>query len=612
MIASLPPGSLLVLGALLLPLLRRWEPLRRAWLLLLPLLSLAHLLSLPLGTTVEWQVAGLDLEPIRVDGLSRVWGLVFHLAAFLSALFALKGDRDPQNPDEASTYLGSLKLSVLHGAGLIYAGAAIGGVFAGDLFTLFVYWELTALASVFLVWAPHDYLDDLSKESRVEGDPDPAEAKAHQTERSRKAGMRYLVIQVGSGVLLLAGLLLHYQTTGSLAFDKLGLSTLATYLIFLAFAIKAAFPLLHNWLEDAYPEASPTGTVFLSAFTTKMAIYALARGFPGTEVLIYIGAAMTAFPIFFAVIENDLRRVLSYSLNNQLGFMVVGVGLGSEMALNGTAAHAFAHILYKALLFMSMGAVLLRTGTTKGSELGGLYRTMPKTLLFCCVGAASISAFPLTSGFISKSLILSATAEAHHTAVWLVLLFASAGVFHHSGIKIPYFAFFAHDSGRRPKEAPTHMLWAMGLAALGCLTLGVAPGLLYNILPYAVAYEPYTTFHVVSQLQLLFFSALAFTLLNRWGLYPPELRSTVLDSDWFYRRPLPWLVQGFGQGVFSIWQTLLRLLGRFLEILHTRIMRFHGAGGVFARTWMVGDIVFSAVAMLAFYLLLFFFLANGS
>ena len=265
-----------------------------------------------------------------------------------------------------------------------------------------------------------------------------------------------------------------------------------------------------NFDRACLTEASPTGTVFLSAFTTKLAGYALARGYAGTEILIWIGVAMTAFPIFFAVIENDLRRVLAYSLNNQLGFMVAGIGIGTTLAINGAVSHAFAHILYKALLFMSMGAVLHRVGTIKGSELGGLYKTMPWTTGFCIVGSASISAFPLFSGFVTKSMILTAAAEEGYLIPFLVLLFASAGVFHHSGIKIPFFAFFAHDSGKRPKEAPFNMLLAMGLAAFFCIGIGVYPQPLYALLPFPVDYVPYTTTHVVTILQLLMFSALAF------------------------------------------------------------------------------------------------------
>ena len=584
MIDSLPPGIILIAGALVFPLLPgRMQPI---WLLLLPLLSGLHLLlAWPAGTQMTLQLFGYDLTPIHVDSLSLVWGYIFHIAAFLAALFALH-----------------VKDSVQHVSALMYVGAAIGAVFAGDLITLFVYWELTAITSVFLIWA-------------------------RRTERSYRAGMRYLIIQVGSGVILLAGILLHLRDTGSLAFVDafhkllptteghfLGLNSPGTVLIFIAFGIKAAFPLLHNWLEDAYPEATVTGTVFLSAFTTKLAIYALARGFPGTEILIWIGATMTAFPIFYAVIENDLRRVLTYSLNNQLGFMVVGIGLANfaqhkavaELALNGTAAHAFAHILYKALLFMSMGAVLHRAGTIKGSELGGLYKSMPWTTVFCIVGAASISAFPLFSGFVTKSLILSAAAQEHHTVVWLVLLFASAGVFHHSGIKIPFFAFFAHDSGKRVKEAPLNMLFAMGLSAALCIIIGVWPKPLYAILPFEFDYNAYTTSHVVTQLQLLLFSALAFTVLKLTAIYPPELASVNLDSDWVYRRPLPTAVAWvYGTGVQLRAAAVRFTLGQLNQVL-SLVQKQCGPHGPVGRSLSTGGMAIWAAILLGAYLILYY------
>jgi multicomponent Na+:H+ antiporter subunit D len=414
-------------------------------------------------------------------------------------------------------------------------------------------------------------------------------------------------------VVLLAGIILHVSDTGSLAFDRLigadGLLSSASpgvLLIFLAFGIKSAFPLLHNWLQDSYPESTPTGTLYLSIFTTKMAIYALARGFPGTDVLIWIGAAMTAFPIFFAVIENDLRRVLTYSLNNQLGFMVVGIGIGTQTALNGTAAYAFANIIFEGLLFMAMGAVLLRTGTCKGSELGGLYKSMPLTTVFCIIGAASISAFPFLSGFVTKALILDETAAGGHTIAFLMLLFASAGVFHHSGIKIPFFAFFAHDSGIRVKEAPRNMLIAMGAMAAGCIGIGIYPEMLYRLLPYPVDYQPYTITHVITQYQILLYSALAFTFLKVTKIYPPELRSVNLDFDWTYRRVLP-AVGGVVARVGGQALDGIRVLTRVvLDGLCRQIYRLHGPEGVFARTWSTGAIAFWAVVTLWGYLLLYF------
>ena len=363
---------------------------------------------------------------------------------------------------------------------------------------------------------------------------------------------------------------------------------------------------MQNWLQDAYPEATISGTVILSGFTTKLAIYALARSYAGTDILIWIGAIMTAFPIFYAVIENDLRRVLAYSLNNQLGFMVVGIGIGTEMALNGTVSHAFCHILYKALLFMSMGAVLLRTGTCNGSDLGGLFKTMPWSTGFCIVGAASISGFPLFSGFISKSMILTAASAEGYWGVWLVLLFASAGVFHHSGIKIPYFAFFAHDRGLRPKEAPWPMLLAMFIAAVFCVGIGVYPAPLYAMLPFTVDYLPYTTYHVINQLQLLMFSALAFTVLMLTKIYPPELHSTNLDTDWFYRRGFKSLIAYFGRNSNAFYRLICEGASGIVSELISSAKRLSNNEGILSRTPAIGSSITWISALLLVILLLSF------
>jgi multicomponent Na+:H+ antiporter subunit D len=555
---ELSPAWTLILGAALVPFLRGAA--RGAWTVLLPLAGLAQWWLLPAGEFGQLQFLGEQLLLMRVDRWSSLFTLVFLIAALVSSIYALHV-RDWVQP----------------AAGLAYAGAAIGAVLAGDLLTLFAFWELTAITSVFLIWA-------------------------RRTDRAYRAGMRYIAVQLVSGMLLLFGALQQLEATGTLRFEHLGLDAPGGMLIFLAFGLKCAFPLLHNWLQDAYPEATEAGTVFLSAFTTKLAVYALARGFAGTEELIWIGATMTAFPIFYAVIENDLRRVLAYSLNNQLGFMVVGIGIGTELALNGTAAHAFSHILYKALLFMSMGAVLYRVGTVNGSELGGLYKSMPWTTGFCVVGAASISSFPLFSGFISKSMILTAAAGEGLLVTWLVLLFASAGVFHHSGIKIPYFAFFAHDSGKRCEEAPRNMLAAMAIAAALCVGIGVYPDPLYALLPFAVDYVPYTGSHVLTQLQLLLFSALAFSVLMRTGIYPPELRLVNLDTDWTYRRFLPALIAALARGTAAAWAEVRMLVARPWNGAMQWLARHHGVESVLARTWSTGTMAFWAAVMLAAYL----------
>ena len=562
MSGDFPVALILIFGAALVPLLR--GVVRSAYMLLLPLLAFAYLLSVPLGLHGQVELLGQTLVLMRVDKLSLLFGYIFLLAVLLSVIYALHVDDTMQ-----------------HVAGLVYAGSALGAVFAGDLMSLFIYWELTAVSSVLLVWA-------------------------RRGEHSAATGMRYLIAQLLSGMFLLAGAVMHWRATGSIEFGQIGLTGTAGALILIAFGIKSAFPLLHNWLMDAYPEATPTGTVFLSAFTTKLGIYALARGFPGTEELVWIGTLMTAFPIFYAVIENDLRRVLSYSMNNQLGFMVVGIGIGSELAINGAVAHAFADIIFKGLLFMSMGAVLLRTGTTKGSELGGLYKSMPWTAGFCIVGAASISAVPLFSAFVTKSMIMVAAAEEGRMWVWLILMFASAGVVEHAGIKIPYFAFFAHDSGIRCKEAPRNMLIAMGIAAALCIGIGVFPQPLYAILPYVTGYEPYSTSHVVAQLQLLLFAVLGVFWLIRSGIYPPEQRSINLDSDWFYRRAGLSVVRAFSMALASTREGLTVGLATRAAAFAGFIERQRQPHGLLLRSWPTGNMAMWVMVMLLAYLLLYY------
>lgn len=562
MIDGMTPAVIFILSALLLPFLR--EGPRKALLLIVPVLGLWQLFTVNAGESGFVDFLDYRLVTLRIDTLSLVFAAIFHIAAFVVALYSLH-----------------VRDTMQHVAMLVTAGAAIGAALAGDLMTLFVFWELTAIASVFLIWA-------------------------RRTEQSYAAGMRYLLIQMGSGLLLLFGAILLAQETGSVEFKQMQLGSVATWAIFLGFGIKCGFPLLHNWMQDAYPEATVTGTVVLGSFTTKLAIYALARGFAGESLLIPIGALMTAFPIFYAVIENDLRRVLAYSLNNQLGFMVVGVGLGTEMAINGAVAHAVNNILFKGLLFMSIGAVLLRTGTAKGSELGGLYKSMPWTTGFCLVGAASISAFPLFAGFVSKGMILAAAAEQGHWFVWLVLLFASAAAFLGVDAKIPYFAFFAHDRGIRCREAPLNMLMAMGIVAALCILIGVYPTVLYGMLPHAVTYVPYTVDHVVTQLQLLLFSALAFTLLMRTGVYPPELRSTNLDTDWFYRRLFPACAGFLGWlgAALAIWAAAI---GKALLQQATGLVyHAHGPNGVLARTAPISITVLWVAVLLAATLFLYY------
>lgn len=511
MISTIPPALVFIIGALLIPLFR--GKLQSGYLLLLPILGFFNFINIPEG--VHWSLKFLDYNIIlvKVDKISIIFGYIYHIITFLALLYSLH-----------------VKETAQHMAALFYAGAALGVVFAGDLITLFIFWEIMAFSAFYLVWAS-------------------------RTKESYGAGLRYLLVHIFGGLCLLIGIVMHFYETGSLEFGFIGLKGVSSWLIFIGFGLNCAFPGLHAWLPDAYPRTTATGGVFMWTFTTKTAVYVLARGFPGTELLIWIGAAMTVFPIFFAVIENDLRKVLSYSLINQLGYMVTGIGIGTQLSLNGTFSHVFCHILYKALLVMSMGAVIYRTGKIKCTDLGGLYKSMPLTAIFCIIGAASISAFPLFSGFVSKSMVVEASAIGGLIPIWFMLTFASVGVLEHAGIKVPYHAFFSHDSGIRTKESPPHMLLAMGLTAFLCVFIGIIPGPLYSLLPYPVNFEPYTASHIVTTTQLLLFGVLAYVFLMRAGIFPAEMRATNLDLDWVYRKSAQafmWFINKPGSTIMQV------------------------------------------------------------
>ena len=586
MLSSLPPFVLFFVGAVVIAFTRGTA--RKVLILAIPLIGGLNLwYGVDPGLHLQFDLLGYTLTPYRADKLSLLFGYLFHLAAFLGFVYALHlGDGAPEGSVAGEVgeddIVGNASAGLQHVAAMVYAGSALGAVFAGDFITLFIFWELLAISSVFLVWA-------------------------RKSERSYATGFRYLVIHVISGVLLLSGALMFAHETGSIEFGHVGLAGTgaAGWILLLSFGIKAGFPLLHNWITEAYPESTPTGTVFLSAFTTKVAVYALARSFVGTDALIYIGTAMTFFPIFYAVLENDLRRVLGYSMINQIGFMVAGIGIGTGMAVNGAVAHAFADVIFKGLLFMSMGAVMTMTGRTKGTDLGGLYKTMPFTAGLCIVGASAISAFPLFSAFVTKSMIMVAAIEEHHYIVWLFMLFASAGVLEHAGIKIPFFSFFAHDSGIRAKEPPRNMLIAMSIGAVLCVLIGVFPTRFYALLPMEMDYHPYDMRHVVTQLQLLAFGALGFITLVKSGVYPDEKRAVHIDAEWFYRKAGPWLLGTVGRAVTRVDVYVRSSVLEFVGSIMHGVKRMHGPVGPLAKSWPTGSMVLWVVILLVVYLLFY-------
>ena len=556
-ISSFPPGAVLILGAFLLPFVS--ARIRSALILGLPLATLWLVWDLPNGASTAIRILDYELIVVRSDALGRLFAIIFSLMAFTGGLFALRQKN-------------LLELV----AALVYAGSAVGVALAGDLITLFIFWEIMALASSTVVMSAGGA-------------------------QSTRIALRYFTIHMVGGALLMSGIIMHVSASGSIALGGIDAGTVSGALILAGVLLNAAAPPFSAWVPDAYPEASYTGTVFLSAFTTKAAVYVLIRSFPGTEILVWIGLFMIFYGIIYALLENDMRRILAYSIVNQVGFMVVGVGIGTEMALNGAASHAFAHIIYKALLLMSAGAVLYQTGKRKCTDLGGLFQSMPVTAVCGIIGALAISSFPWTSGFVSKSMISQAAGDEHLVLAWFALMAASAGVFLHAGIKFPWFVFFQKDSGLRPPDPPRNMQVAMIFFAALCIGLGIWPEPLYALLPYPVDYVPYTAAHVVNMLQLLMFSGLAFFLML------PLMRRTLtitLDVDWLYRRPLPAIAVAARTAAQRLDQVLARQWTRPVWRLKNNPLRARIEAYNFADHWPTGDMVLWIAVILSGYLLL--------
>jgi multicomponent Na+:H+ antiporter subunit D len=490
--ALLFPAAIMLFGALIVYLTP--EKYRSAVFLVFPALALFGIFTVPDGYSLSIPFASYDLTLVNVDALSRVFGIIFAFIAIVGGIYAYHISDKTQQV-----------------SAMVYAGGALGVTFAGDWFTLFVFWEIMAVSSTYLIWA------------RKDSDSD-------------QVGLRYLLVHIFGGGLLFSGILMHISQTGSVEITSLPvIYTTSSVLMLLGVAVNAAIPPLHAWLADAYPKATITGAVFMSAFTTKSAVYVLIRVFPGWEILIWFGVAMALYGVVYAVLANDIRQILAYHIISQVGYMVAGVGIGTEMALNGTAAHAFSHILYKSLLFMGAGAVIYSTGKSKLTELGGIASKMKMVVFLYMIGAFSISGFPLFNGFISKSMIVSAAGYAHVDTAMLLLILASVGTFLHTGLKLPYFTWFGESkSPITVGSVPTNMVVAMGFGAFFCTLFGVYPDLLYRYLPFENTYQPYTVYHLVEMIQILVFTFIGFWILRKKLAGDPFL---ALDTDWFYRKP---------------------------------------------------------------------------
>ena len=492
--AEWPPVVFFLAGAILLPIVPK--AVRSSLFILAPLSALVYLVNLEPGVYARVPFLDYELVLFEVTRLGKLFSIVFCIAATLGGVYAFH-----------------LKDTSQQVAALLYSGGAVGVAYAGDMFTVLVFWELMAVGSVWLVWA-------------------------RRSSMSYRAGMRYLNVHLAGGGLLLAGILWRLTETGSLAFATFEPGETYSWLILSGFALNAAIPPLHAWLPDAYPKATITGAVFLSAFTTKTAIYTLARGFAGWDILLPVGVAMALYGVVYAVLANDIRGILAYHIISQVGYMVAGVGIGTEMAINGASAHAFTHILYKGLLFMGAGAVLQATGKRKLTELGGLTKALKWSMYLYMIGAFSISGFPLFSGFVSKSITVAAAGDAGFAWAEKLLHLASVGTFLHTGLKLPYFTWFGPERPHKVEPIPNGMYVAMGCMAALNLGIGLFPGVLYAILPYPISYDPYDPFHVVEMCQVLLFTWLGFWVLRgQLGGHP----TVALDTDWLYRKPGRWI-----------------------------------------------------------------------
>lgn len=489
------PGLVLIFVGILAMLVPK--VLRKVVLAVGPFAALYAALSLHIGTDATFSVfgTGYQLCYMYVEKLSYVFCMIFALMACIGGIYSCHNES---------------RMEAL--CSMSYAGCALGVTLAKDWMTMILFWEALAITSLFLIWC-------------------------RNTPESRKAGFRYLLVHMLGGNLLLGGIFLKVSQ-GDFLITNLssGAHDIAFWAILIGVAVNAAIPPVNAWLVDAYPEGTITGSVFLSSFTTKVAVYSLIRIFAGTELLMGFGCFMALYGAAYALMENDMRRLLGYHIISQVGFMVAGVGVGTAMAINGAAAHAYSHILYKSLLFMCAGAIIYATGIRKINQLGGMAKKMPFVAICFFVAAFSISGVPLFNGFISKTITIAASLEAGHELVYNMLELASIGTFLSITLKMGYFIFLrsAKNEVKLSNPLPKNMYVGMGFGALLCFVYGVYPDLLYRYLPTAVTYEPFTADHVLSYIQILVVTMVPFMMyLNK--MEPHTAIS--LDTDWFYRKP---------------------------------------------------------------------------
>lgn len=499
MIKGIPPFLVFFISALILSISPK--KIEKVILIITPILALLNFFVFS-SQDLTFNFLGNRIDFFYQDRVNLPFFYVFIIIAFLGIIYNLHSDQKGEKIFP-----------------ILYAGSSVGLIFAGDFISLFFFWELMAIFSTLIIWQS-------------------------KTLSSKMAGIRYLLVHLLGGFLLLTGIVLLYKETGSFSFQNFDSKSFYSLFILTGFLINSAVPPFSAWLPDSYPESTIGGSVFLSAYTTKSAVYVLIRFFSGSEILIILGSIMAVYGVIYAFMVLDMRRLLSYHIISQVGFMVVGVGLGTPLAIIGAISHAFTHIIYKGLLFMSVGAIIYATGKERLNELGGLFDKLKYVFIFYSIGALSISGAPLLSGFVSKSLTITASQEEHNIFAWFMLNLASTGTFISVALKLPYLAFFGKDNRNYEyKDIPYNMTLAMLISSLLCITIGLYPQILYGILPYKVNYEPYTIEHIIFVIELFIGGLIAFSVyvknLDTKSFY------IILDTDWFYRKGTKFLLRVF-------------------------------------------------------------------
>jgi len=440
---------------------------------------LAFLSCLPavlaVAATVRSVQAGqaIDLNVLHWDG---PLALVFHVDA-LSILFALMG-----------TGLGAFVLlysigymahdkaaTRFYASMLVFIGGFVGLVFSANLFFFYLCWELVGLCSFSLVgfW---------------------------YTNREAVAGARKVLLMTHiAGYGLLAAILVVYHRTGSALWTDPEVAHAFTggvfVLMLVALVAKSVQVPLHTWIPEAMAAPTPVSALLHAACYVKAGVYLACRmhsfgawpqsdGFAwGNASLVWIGTVTMAVGVMYAMVQTDLKRMLAFSTVSQIGYMMMGIGIGTPLAIAAGLLHCLNHGFFKGGLFLTAGSVQHATGTRDMNQLGGLAQKMPQTTLSWLIGAGSMAGVPLMSGFASKWMLYAAALQAGWAVPAMVAWAVSLGtVFLCAKATSAVFLGPLTEKTRDAHESSPTMVWGMGFMAAGSIILGIAPQLAVNYL----------------------------------------------------------------------------------------------------------------------------------